>query len=213
VSDALKSIGGFFGKAAPTIAGGTAISGLIGNIISSITRGRQVSNLESAEKKFANLTPEQLAGLVSRAEAPLSQDLLQTVGNTVQADMASRGLAQAPGIFAAAETQDLAPYRIQEQQKALELVLKQMGLPIEYARAIIEATGGNADVSKVLAMLMNMNKGGGGVPDTSGIPSDTGSILEQIIASQIPGGIPGSTPPTLPGTDLPGGTSGDWGGV
>jgi hypothetical protein len=194
--DALGKIGGLFKTGAPAIAGGAGIAGLIGNLIASKTRGDEISKLQKSEKKFADLSPEALAGLVSRAEAPLGQDLLQSVGNTVQADMASRGLAESPGIFAATEAQALAPYKIQQQQLALQLVLKQMGLPIEYAQAIIQATGGNADVSKLLALLMN--KGGGdttgGVPDTTGL--DIGKLLTEIGA--------GGTPPTVPSPD-PGG--------
>ncbi len=169
------SIGKIFGI-------GTAGAGIIGNIMNSITRGREVGKLQDAEKKFANLTPEQLSGLVSRAEKPLDQDLLQSVGNLVQADVAGRGLAESPGVFAATETQSLAPYKIEQQKIALQLVMKQLGLPIEYAESIINATGPNADISRILAMLMNQNPSSGGnlVPDTGS--SDIGSILGPIIA-------------------------------
>lgn len=161
MGEVLGSLGGFFKSAAPAIEGATAGAGLIGNIMNSITRGKQVGKLEDAEKKFASLTPEQLAGLVSRAQQPLGQDLLQTVGNTVQADMANRGLAESPGVFAATESQALAPYKIEQQRMALELVMKQLGLPIEYAKAVMDAAGGGTDMSKVLAMLMNLNNSSG----------------------------------------------------
>lgn len=187
MSDVMSNIGGFFKTAAPAITGASAGAGLFGNILSSITRGKEIGNLQSAEKKFANLSPEALSGLVSRAEQPLGQDLLQSVGNTVQADMASRGLSQAPGVFAAAETQALAPYKIEQQKIALQLVLKQMGLPIEYADAILKASGGNADVSKLLALLMNQGKSAtGGIP--TGLTDDTsgGDLISQIINSQAP---------------------------
>jgi hypothetical protein len=167
VSDVLSSIGGFFGKAAPAIAGGTAATGLIGNIMNSVQRGNEVGNLRSAEKKFANLTPEQLSGMVSRAEQPLSQDLLQNVGNLVQADMGTRGLSESPGIFASTETQALAPYKLQQQQMALELVMKQLGLPIEYAQAILSGMGGQANISPLLQLLMKGKdtSSGGAAPD------------------------------------------------
>jgi hypothetical protein len=192
MSGVLGSLGGIFKTAAPALGGVTAGAGLIGNIINSITRGKQISNLESAENKFANLTPEKLAGLVSRAEQPLDASLVQNITNLTQADMASRGLSQAPGIFAAEESQTLAPYKLQEQQNALQLIMKQMGLPIEYADAILRSVGPNADISRILAMLMNQNNpapgggGGGGnqVPNTSGIPSS----VPDIIISMITGG-------------------------
>ena len=201
----LGSLGSIFTKAAPVITGATAGAGLIGNIMNSITRGKQVGQLESAEKKFANMTPEQFAGLVSRAEHPLDASLIQGIQNTVQADLGSRGLAEAPGIFAAQESQALAPYKLQEQQNAINLVMKQLGLPIEYANAVIGALGPNANVSPQLIALMlrNMQQsgGGGGTPiDTSNI----GALLELIKSSQMPGLTP--TPSTLP-SDL--GTIGD----
>jgi len=186
MGEVLGSIGSLFKTAAPALEGATAGAGLFGNILNSITRGRAVGNLESAEKKFAKMTPEQLAGLVSRAEQPLGQDLTQSVGNLVQADVASRGLAESPGVFAATEAQALAPYKLEQQRLALELVMRQLGLPIEYAQAILAGTGGNVDVSKVLALLQQNNPSANQVPDTSGVASDTGSIIQDIISSGIP---------------------------
>lgn len=183
--DAVASIGSLFSTAAPAIEGGAAGAGMIGNLINSIQRGQQVSSLQSAEKKFANLTPQQLSGMVTKAEAPLSQDLLQNVGNLVQADVAGRGLAESPGVFAATETQALAPYQQQQQQLALQLVMKQLGLPIEYAQAILGATGGQSNIAPLLALLQ---KGGGG--PTGGVPGSvpndptSANLIQQIIASQ-----------------------------
>src|SRR6266850_5666559 len=191
------------GSIAKIVGIGSAGSGIIGNIINSITRGKQVGRLEDAEKKFANMKPEELAGLVSRAQQPLSQDLLQSVGNLVQADVAGRGLAESPGVFAATETQALAPYKIEQQKMALELVLKQLGLPIEYANAVINAAGPGTDMSKILAMLINMSKGG----DTNQVPTDPAggtdnfdAILQQIISQGAP-----VTTPTFPGASPGGG--------
>jgi hypothetical protein len=187
--DVLSSVGGFFEKAAPAIGGATAGAGIFGNILNSITRGKEIGNLQSAEKKFANLTPEQLSGLVTRAEQPLGQDLLQSVGNTVQADLGTRGLSEAPGVFAAGEAQALAPYKLQEQQMALQLVMKQMGLPIEYAQAILQASGGGTDISRILMMLMNANKNGGSGGGGGG-GSDIGGIvgLDNIFSGNGSGG-------------------------
>lgn len=191
----LSSVGGLFSEAAPAIGGITAGAGLLGNILSSITRGKEVSNLQSAEKKFASLSPEQLSGLVSRAEQPLDQSLLQNVGNIVQADMGTRGLSEAPGVFAATESQALAPYKLQEQQNALQLVMKQMGLPIEYANAILNASGGNSNIAPILMALMLRNQNGGSGSSGGGLtlPADTSQAsLDNIL-------FPGGT-----------GTGGDW---
>lgn len=159
---AMSALSGFFTSAAPAIQGATAGAGLFGNIMNSITRGRAVGNLESAEKKFANLTPEQLSGLVNRAEQPLDASLVQAINNQVQGDMASRGLSESPGVFAASEAQALAPFKQREQQIALELVMKQLGLPIEYAQAILGSTGQNSDVSNsIMQLLLRQNNPGG----------------------------------------------------
>lgn len=176
----------------PILQAGTAGAGLFGNVMNSITRGKEVGNLQTAEKKFASMTPEQLSGLVSRATQPLSAGLTQSVGNQVQADMAGRGLAEAPGVYAATESQALAPYELQQQQMALQLVMKQLGLPIEYAQAILQGTGGNVDTSKMLAMLMNAQKGNQ-VPGTpAGGTDEFDSLLQSIISS----GVPTPTPPS-----------------
>lgn len=179
----MGSLGSIFQTAAPVLTGATAGAGLIGNILNSITRSNQVGKLQSAEKQFANLSPEQFTSLVTRSEQPLSQDLLQSVGNAVQADVAGRGLAESPGVFAATETQALAPYKLQEQQMAMQRVLAQLGLPIEYAQSIIQSLGPGADVSKLLALLMK----GGGQSAPAGI--DPG-IIDLIRSTVMPGQEP-----------------------
>jgi hypothetical protein len=187
MGDAIKTIGGFFGKAAPAIAGGSAAAGLFGNIMNMIQRGNETSKLQAAEKKFANLTPEQLSGLVTRAEQPIGQDLLQNVGNLVQADLGTRGLSESPGVFAAEETQTLAPYKIQQQQIALQLVMKQLGLPIEYADAILKNMGGNVDVSPLLKLLMQKGGSTTASTDTSGLSFDPAVI--QDFLNNAPGAV------------------------
>lgn len=73
--------------------------------------------------------PEKLAAMAAKIQQPLNNGLIQSVGNQVQGDMASRGLAQAPGIFAAGESQALAPYYQQNQSTALNAVMQSLGLP------------------------------------------------------------------------------------
>jgi hypothetical protein len=204
--DSLKDI-------VPLIAGGSAGAGLIGNVINSIQRGNEVGKLQSAEKKYTSLTPEQLSGMVTKAEQPLGTDLLQNVGNLVQADMGTRGLSGAPGIFAAEESQTLAPYKIQEQQMALQLIMKQLGLPIEYAQAILQGMGGPANIAPLLQILMKSNPAGSPnqVPGTASGDTTTADLIAKIMAQQ--GG--GSTPGIVPGGGWTGdaGTLPDSGGV
>jgi len=198
MSDLISNIGGFFKSAAPALTGGTAAAGLIGNIMNSVQRGNEVGNLRAAEKKFESLTPEQLSGLVTRAEQPLSQDLLQNVGNLVQADMGTRGLSEAPGIFASTETQALAPYKMEQQRIALELVMKQLGLPIEYAQAILSGMGGPSNISPLLQLLM---KGKG---DSTTTASNAASPTIQQLLDLFQDSSPGLTnAPVLGDVNLP----------
>jgi hypothetical protein len=98
-------------------------------------------------------------------------------------------------VFAATESQALAPYKLQEQQNALQLVMKQMGLPIEYANAILNASGGNSNIAPILMALMLRNQNGGSGSSGGGLtlPADTSQAsLDNIL-------FPGGT-----------GTGGDW---
>jgi hypothetical protein len=192
-------------RIAPIIGGISAGGGLIGNIINSVQRGNEVGKLQSAEKAATSLTPAQLASKVTQAEQPLGTDLLQNVGNLVQADLGTRGLSQAPGIFAAEESQALAPYKLQEQQQALQLIMKQLGLPIEFATAILQGMGGPSNISPLLQLLMQKGDttGGNQVPPSVPGGDNTASIIQQIIASQVP-----MTPGIVPDTSAGAGTGG-----
>ncbi len=73
--------------------------------------------------------PQRLAALTNQLAAPLSGALTQSVNNRVQGDLASRGLGQAPGIFAASEGQALAPFEQQNQNTALQAILNALQVP------------------------------------------------------------------------------------
>lgn len=110
--------------------------------------------------------PEKLAAMAAKLQKPLDNSLVQGVNNRVQADMATRGLSQAPGIFAATESQALAPYQQQNADRAMQAVMQMLGMP--------QGTFGQPqNNSGALQMFMNTLKkgtGGGG----TGTVSDTG---------------------------------------
>src|SRR5581483_6805237 len=81
--------------------------------------------------KYANLTPADISSMTNQLEQPLSQNLTNVLTNQIQAQLAERGLAQAPGIFANELAQSLAPYQIQEQQMAQDALFKELGLPTQ----------------------------------------------------------------------------------
>src|ERR1700693_902672 len=183
----LGSIGSFFGgssgKGLLDVLGlGSAGMGLFGNIATERARSQQLDMIKNAERTLGN--PQALARQVSAATQPLNEGLVQSVGNTVSGSLAEQGLAQAPGIQATTLAQALAPFEQQNQNTALQLVMERLGLPIQYANAYLQGLPKSSNMSPLLALLMRQNNPSGGsvsgFPDTSGIPSDTGSILSQF---------------------------------
>lgn len=106
------------------LTGGMAGAGEVGNILEQKKRMDYQNFVMSLLKD-----PAKLAQMAAKIQQPLSQGLQQSVGNEVQANMASRGLSQAPGIFAASESQALAPFQQQNQQTAMNAVLQSLGMP------------------------------------------------------------------------------------
>ena len=132
-SDAMSNLfssGGPLTKMLPAILAGTGILGTVGNIQGNAARNAVLNQQMALTKKYASLTPAQISSGITGLEAPLSKDLTNTVGNTVQGQLAERGLSQAPGIFASSLGQGLAPYQLQEQQLAQDAFFKALGLPI-----------------------------------------------------------------------------------
>lgn len=204
--DFLSSIGNFFsstgGKALATAV--PAIGGEVGNLITGANRAGQISSLENQEKTLSSLTPAQLTAQASSAEAPINAALVQAVRNNVQGDLASRGLAQAPGIFASEESQALAPYAQQNFQTALEAVLAKYNLPLDYARTILSAFPGATNVTpamtQMLQALAKVHAAGGGSTGGGTDPSTLGPFPGSN-APNIPGASPwGLTPPPIPDT-------------
>lgn len=165
----------------PLITGGM---GLTGNIINGVQQGQQVKQMQNAE----NLSPAALASKVSSATQPLDQSLVNNVQNLVQADVASRGLAESPGTFAATESQALAPFEQQNQQTAMQLILTQLGFP---AQVIAALSGKGANLTSIAQLL---SKGGtlpnfpsaNQVPKTPGSTTTDADLLAQITAAQTP---------------------------
>ena len=106
------------------LLGGMLGAGEVGNLL-------QTNKANSYTDFLTNLmkNPAQLSTMVNNATQPLSSALVAALNNRVQGDLAQRGLAQAPGIFATSELQALAPYQVQEQQMAQDQVLAALGLP------------------------------------------------------------------------------------
>jgi hypothetical protein len=181
----------------PALQIGTAGSGLVGNIMNSVQQG----NVASQAEKNAKLTPAQLGSQVASATQPLDRNLTNAINNQVQGDMASRGLAEAPGIFAATEGQALAPFQQAEQDRALQLILAKLGLPASTLAALRSGGGGMANLSPLLQMIMKQFPGASS--NGASMPSQA-NLLSLFNPNPTPD--PGLTPTNnwTGSTDLPG---------
>jgi hypothetical protein len=193
MSDVFSSIGKIFSNPAtgPILSGASTGLGAIGNLLAGNAQSKEENALVAQQNKVANLTPEQLSQMAVKAEGPINNSLIQAINNSVQGDMASRGLAQAPGIFAANEEQAIAPVVQQNYNTALQQVLTQLGLPATYADAILKALPGQQSMTpsmmlflQQLAKLKSTNAGNG----TFSGPGATQPTDDQLGVGQPPAG-------------------------
>jgi hypothetical protein len=144
------------------LTGGLAATGEVGNVLEGEKRSAYQNFVMSLLKN-----PGKLAQMAAQITQPLSRGLEQSVGNQVQGDLASRGLSQAPGIFAATESQALAPYEQQNQNIAMQAVLQSLGLP---AGTFAQPT----NLGPSLGLFLNQFKT---PPQPNTNPSNTGLTL------------------------------------
>ncbi len=157
------------------LLGGMLGTGEVGNIIEERKRAAYQNQLMSLIKDPAKLTQ-----MILKAQRPLDNSLVQSVGNRVQADLASRGLSQAPGIFGASEAQALAPFQQQNYNEAMNQVLTSLGLPGSTFRQ-------PENLSPLLTQFLRSFRTGGGGGGGGGT-TDTGLTLPQ----QVDVGTPSS---------------------
>lgn len=204
MSDALGSIGSFFGSQSGSAGAGlgdlfglgTTGAGLVGNLMAD----KQRSAATKAAQANMNLTPAQLGAQVTQATQPLDQGLVQAITGNVNANMAEQGLSQAPGLQAQAIAQGLAGPEQQNQQQALQLVMAKLGLPAELLKSIPP----NSPLAPMLALLMkNMGGGAGGQGNNPfGVPANT--------PAQAYGMGPQQPPPITDASTAGGGTQGNY---
>jgi hypothetical protein len=187
MSDVFNTIAGLFSKGniGTTLAGANVGLGEIGNLLAGRQQQQQASNLQKQENAIANLTPAQLSQMAISGSKPVDNALIQSLTNTVQGDLASRGLAEAPGIFAAGESQAIAPYIEQNYQASLNAVLQKLGLPLEYANVIKQFMPNQQSMTPALQLLLQQLAKNKTATATAGTPT-TGPNLGQL-----------GTPPTF----------------
>jgi hypothetical protein len=160
--EALQSIGTFFGssggKGLTSLAElGATGAGLFGNISAERQKAQEMDYLKKQQNAIGD--PTKLAAEVAAATQPLNRALVQDVGNQVSGTLAEQGLSQAPGIQASTLATSLAPFEQQNQQTALQLVMKRLGLPIEYANALLANNPKGTNLAPLLALLQKGNTG------------------------------------------------------
>lgn len=182
--------GGLMSKILPLIMGGSAISGTVGNIMANRSRNQVLSSEMAQMKALENLTPAQIAQGTAQLQAPLSQNLINNVGNGVQAQLATRGLSQAPGIYTQALATGLAPYQLQEQQMALDAFMKKLGLPIAARPSPFGPFPNQTNTSQlwqsILQRFMGTRGASGGIPQDPAGANPVPGILQQIIGGADP---------------------------
>ena len=166
------------------VTGGLFGAGELSNLLQSHKQSQYQDYIMNLMKN-----PSQVSAMLNQATQPLSNALVQSVNNRVQGDMASRGLAQAPGIFAGAEAQALAPFQLQQQQNAQQQVMQMLGMPASATN--INQPGQN--MSSALQMFLR----------SFGTPgSKTQQLPTPINTNQSPAANSGLTPPDF-GTVVP----------
>jgi hypothetical protein len=148
--------------------------------------------------------PEAVSNMVAAATKPLSSGLTSSVSNVVNANLAEQGLSQAPNIQAQVLSQALAPYQQNEQQMALEQVLKTIGLPAEALKSI-QSTMRPDQLALMLKQILPGSQSG------SWSGGSVGGLADNALSSpsympQPPEGVygPDLAPPFDPTQSLPG---------
>lgn len=199
-----NSHGSFISKFLPWMQVAQGAMGTVGNMGANRSRNSILQAQMEQMRTLANLTPEQVAKGIAALQQPLSSNLTHNVGNTVQAQMAERGLSQAPGVYASTLAQGLAPYQVEMQRQAQDAYFRKLGLPIQ-ARPNAELLPKTTDTSNIWRSLMNrfMGKGVGGSKGGGG--SFDGSIQGLDALNNFGAGQGGGWNPDT-GTGVPGST-------
>jgi hypothetical protein len=110
---------------------GTGILGVIGNLIQGQRMGGVQNQMINYQKFMANLAqnPAAMQAYIQGFQQPLSQNLINQVGNATQGRLMESGLGLSPQISQAVLGQALAPYVESSQQLAAQTALSTLGLP------------------------------------------------------------------------------------
>lgn len=154
--------GNWLSKIIPLLGVGSGVMGTVGNIQANNSKNQVLSAEMKQMGDLSKLTPDAIAKGTMSLERPLSNSLIHNVTNATSANLAERGLSEAPGIQAQAISQGLAPYELQEQQMAQNAFFQKLGLPISARPSPFGPFPQSTNSSQMWQSLMNrfLNTGG-----------------------------------------------------
>lgn len=131
MADIISSIGNFMGS-----GGGQGLSSILGlagagsNIYSSVENMKQNQKIAAAQQYVQNLVenPAKMTAAAAAYTQPLTAGLTEDITNTVQGNLAERGLGSSPAAYTQSLTQALAPYIQNNQQAGYNNLLSALGL-------------------------------------------------------------------------------------
>lgn len=182
------------------LLGGTGVLGTIGNIQANSARNQVLGSEQKLTQNYTNLAndPSKVAAGIAQLQAPLSQGLVSSVGNTVQGQAAERGLSTSPGIYSTMLSQALAPYQLQEQQLASDAYFKSLGLPISARPSPFGPFPQSTNTSNIWQMLLRQNNPGLYTNPSVGSLPFGGQSAPANFTSLPPGGDPTAGLSSLP---------------
>jgi hypothetical protein len=156
MSDLATSIGSFFQQYAKPLSALATAGGAGANVYTGIQNANNTGNYNSTQQYIQNLVknPQAMQKAAASYTQPLTAGLTDSVTNTVQAQLAERGLGGSPSALTASLTQALAPYIQTNQQTGLNTLLQSLGV----AGAAKPATLPSVNLSQLMALM----KGGSG---------------------------------------------------
>lgn len=193
----MNGLSSIFNAIKPIASVAAPVAGFVGNLLGQRSQNAYTNQQTAYQQYLQNLAknPAQLSQMINQATLPLSGALIQGVNNSVQGDLAARGLSQAPGIFASTESQALAPYLLSQQDQARQQVLQQLGLGQGQQPAA--QFPGQSNMTAALMQALGGFKGAApGSPQPQQLPSQL----------TIPPGLtlpPGDVSGVAPGTTFP----------
>ena len=197
MAQAFTSILGELGKIGGALSSGGLGKGLgtLGGLAGLVNQ----YSLAAKEKKALDQSlwyskhPQAISALTSQFTRPLDTGLTKGVENVVNANLASQGLSQAPGIQSQVLAQALAPYYQQNQNTALQEALAAIGLPAEALQSLQSTQGNQAGIASLLKGLFPQNAA---VFNTAGTSPD---FNDPGITFGPGSGAPGSDVPGITG--------------